>query len=80
MILLGSPGPDFNTKIILFGSYDMAYTGTKNTLKRRRIPSIDLRELNEDRGKFLMLLYTRKDIHSDDWVGLTIDDEFFKRV
>ena len=42
-ILFGKQSYDFNMKIILFGSYDMVYTGTSNTLKRRRIPSIALR-------------------------------------
>ena len=43
-ILLGKPGPDFNTKGIFFGYYAMVYTGTSKKLNRRSIHSIDLRE------------------------------------
>ena len=39
-ILLVNPSPDFNMKRISSGSYAMVYTGTKNTLKIRSIPSI----------------------------------------
>ena len=35
-----------NMKRIFFGSYDMVYTGTKNNVKHRNIPSISLRESN----------------------------------
>ena len=79
-ILLGDPIPCFNMKRIFFGSYSMVYTGKTNTFKRRSIPSIALRESNEDGGHFFVLLYIRKDIHSNDWVKLSIDDEVFKRV
>ena len=65
---------------MFFGSYDMFYTGTTNTLNRRSIPSIALREYNEDEVHFFMSLYTRKDILSDDWVELPIDHEVFKTV
>ena len=51
MILLGKPGPDFNMRIFFFGSYYMVYTVETNTLKRRIIPSIALRESNEDGGR-----------------------------
>ena len=67
-------------KVMFFGSYDMFYTGTTNTLNRRSIPSIALREYNEDEVHFFMSLYTRKDILSDDWVELPIDHEVFKTV
>ena len=53
-ILLGKPSHDFNTKVILFVSYAMVYTGKTNTLKIRRIPSIALREYNEDGGHIFM--------------------------
>ena len=53
-ILLGNPGPDFNMKIIFFGYYVMVYTGTTNTSKIRRIPSISLRESTGDGGHFFM--------------------------
>ena len=65
---MGKPSPDFNLKMNFFGSYAMVYTGTTNTSKRRSISGISLRESNEDRGHFFMLLYTRKDIHSNDWL------------
>ena len=58
----------------------MIYTGTTNTSKRRSIPIIALREYNEDGGQLFISLYTRKDIHSDYWVELSIDYEVVKRV
>ena len=58
----------------------MVYTGTTNKLKRRIIPSFDLRESYEDGRQFFMSLYTRKDIHINDWVEFTIDNEVVKRV
>ena len=42
--LLGKPNPDFNMKF--FGSYAIVYAGTRNTLKRRSITGISLRESN----------------------------------
>ena len=67
-------------KIIVFRSYFMVFTGTTSTSKKKSIPSIVLRESNEDGGQFFMLLYTGKEININDWVKLTIDDEFVKRV
>ena len=58
----------------------MVFTGTTSTSKKKSIPSIVLRESNEDGGQFFMLLYTGKEININDWVKLTIDDEFVKRV
>ena len=51
-ISLRNPSTDFNTKRIFFGYYAMVYTGKTNTLNRRSIYSIDLRESNEDGGQF----------------------------
>ena len=42
-ILLKKSIPDFNMKMVLFGSYAMVYTGTTNTLNRISIPGIALR-------------------------------------
>ena len=67
-------------KILLVGSYDMVYTGKTNTLNRRSIPDIALRESNEDKEQLFMSLCTRKDIHRNDEVELTIDNEFYNRV
>ena len=58
----------------------MVYICTKNTLKRRSIPSIALTESNKDGKYFFMLLYTGKEIHRNDWVELPIEDEVVKRV
>ena len=51
----------------------MVYTGTANTIKYRRIPSLGFRESNEYRGHFFMSIYTVKEIHSKNWVELPID-------
>ena len=77
---MGKPSPDFKMKIIFSGSYAMVYTGITKILKRRSIPSIALRESNEDGGHFFMFIYTGKYIHSDNWVELSIEDGVFKRV
>ena len=67
-------------KIILFGSYAMVYTETKNTMKRRRTPGIALMESNKDVEQLFMLMDTRKYIHSNDWVEFLIGDEVVKRI
>ena len=67
-IFLGKPGTDFNMKIIFFGSYVMVYTGTTITLNRISMPSIALRESNEEGVHFFVSLYTGKEIHSNDWL------------
>ena len=65
---------------ILFGSYYRVYTGATNTPTRRSITSISLKESNEDVGHFFVSLYTGKDIRSNDWLELPIDDKVVKRV
>ena len=44
MIVEGKPNTDFNQYRIVFGSYDLVYTGTRNYMNRRSIPSISLNE------------------------------------
>ena len=58
----------------------MVYTETKNTMKRRRTPSIALMESNEDGEQLFMLMDTGKYIHSNDWVEFLIGDEVVKRI
>ena len=53
-ILLGKPSNGFNMKFFFFESYAMVYTGTTNTLKIQKIPSITLRESNGDGGHFFI--------------------------
>ena len=74
-ILLGSPNSYFNTKRISFGPYAMVYTGTKNNMKRRSIPSIALRKSKKDGESLFIPLYNRKEIHSENWMELPMYDD-----
>ena len=58
----------------------MVYTDKKNTLKISSIHIIALRESHKYGGHFFMSIYTRKEIHSNDWVELPIEYEVVKRV
>ena len=40
---IGKPNVDYNKKILVFGSYEMVFIGTKNTTKRGRVTGITLR-------------------------------------
>ena len=63
-LVTGTPQPDFNKRRVPFGSYIMAYKGTKNDMSARAIPSIALRESNEFRGFYFLSLETGKRFHS----------------
>lgn len=51
MIILGKKLPDMTYKIISFGSYAIAYTGTDKTLKQRGVPEIAKNESKDQGGK-----------------------------
>ena len=74
-IVTGKNRTDMNNKYIAFGSYAMAYTETKNNMKRRSVPAIALNESNEAGGHYFMSLYTGKRIHAEDWDKQPIDDD-----
>ena len=46
MIVKVKPNPYFNQDSIVFGSYDLVYTGTSKYINRRSITSIALNESN----------------------------------
>ena len=77
---IGEKSYDFNMKIIFFEYYAMLYTGTTNTSNIGSIPIFSLRGSNEYGGHLLMLMYTRKNIHSNNWVELPIGNEIVKMV
>lgn len=79
-IVTGKNSPDMNLKRISFGSYAMVYIGTQNNMKRRGVPAIALRESNEAGGHYFMSLYTGKELHSNSWDELPIDDEVIAKV
>ena len=79
-IVIGKHNPDMSRKRINFGAYAMVHIGTTNTMKRRSVPSIALRESNENGGYFFMSLHTGKRLHSNKWDELPIDDEIIKAV
>ena len=78
--MIGRANPDFNHNIIVFGSYAMVFTGTKNNMKARSVPAISLGPSNEWGGHFFMSIYTGKRLHAYSWKELQIDDEVIKRV
>ena len=47
IIVIGKQNPDLNQNIIVFGSYSMVYTGTKDNMKINIVPAIALNESNE---------------------------------
>ena len=47
MIVKRKPNPDFNQESILFGSHVLVYSGTRNEMDRRSIPSISLNESSD---------------------------------
>ena len=50
MIVEGKPNTDINQERIVFGSYALVYTGTRNDTNRRIITSIELNESNNHGG------------------------------
>ena len=66
VIVLGKQKIDINQKIITSRSYVMVYTVIKNTMKRNIVPTILLNESNECGGHNFMLLYSGKNICSDE--------------
>ena len=55
-LVTGAPQPDFNRKRVPFGSYVMAYKGTRNDMSARSTPAIALRESNEFGGFYFLSL------------------------
>ena len=58
----------------------MVYTGTKNDMKRRSVPSIALNESNDCGSRYFMSLYTGKLLHSYQCTELPIDDDVISQV
>ena len=63
MIVEGKSNPKLNHKHIIFGSYAVVYTGTKNDIKRRSVPAITLNKSNDHGGHYFLSLYTGKRLH-----------------
>ena len=74
MIVKGKPNPDFNQERIVFGSYELFYTGTSNGSSIRIIPSIALNESKNHGGHYSMSLYTGKRLHSYEYTKLPIEN------
>ena len=62
-IIDGKTNPDCSRKIIVFGSYALAYTGTKNNMESMVTPGIVLYEANDFDGQYFMSLETGKRFH-----------------
>ena len=75
---MGNPNPDFNMKNFWFLCHSV----------KREYKNLEAQNPNHHSFKgvkwgfrvFLMLIYTEKDIHSDDWVELPIYDDVVKGV
>ena len=79
-IVEGRRKPDFSYKRISFGSYAVAYKGTKNNMTGRGIPAIALRESNDAGGYYFMSLETGERLHCHIWTEEPIDDYIINRV
>ena len=79
-IVLGRHQPDMGRKRIGFGSYAMVHIGTTNNMKRRSVPAIALQESNDNSGYYFMSLFTGRELHSNNWDELPIDEEVIAKV
>ena len=79
-LVTGSPQPNFNKKRVPFGSYVMAYKGTKNDMSARAIPAIALRESNDFGGFYFLSLETGNRFHSKKWDVLPISSQTIDKV
>ena len=43
-IVLGKPNVDYDKKVLVFGFYGIIFIGTNNTMKRKSVPVIDLKD------------------------------------
>ena len=79
-IVKGSSKPNFNYEHLSYGTYVMAYVGTKNNMKARSVPAIALAPSNEWGGFYFMSLLTGKRIHAYKWNALPINNEVINQV
>ena len=79
-IVRGTSKPNFKYEHLSFGTYIMAYVGTKNNMKARSVPAIALTPSNEWGGFYCMSLLTGKRIHAYKWTQLPINDEVIDQV
>ena len=79
-IVQGRPKPDMRCKRIVYGSYAMVHSDTKNNMKARSVPSIALNPSNMHGGHYFMSLYSGKVLHSYNWEEIPINDEVIGRV
>ena len=79
-LVTGTPQPDFNKRRVPFGSYVMAYKGSKNDMSARAIPVIALRESNEFGGFYFHSLETGNKFHSKKWDRLPISSQIIDKV
>ena len=59
-IVDGRGKPRMDIKRIIFGSFAYVFTDTDNTMKTRGVPTIALRQSNENKGYYFMSLETGK--------------------
>ena len=76
----GKSRPDMKYNKVPFGSYALVWVNTTNTMKRRAIPAIALKESNRVGGMYFMSLSSGRRIHSYHWEHLPIPDEVIQRV
>ena len=66
-IFIGGAQADFNSKIIVFGAFPIAYSKNKNDITLRGVPEIALIPSNNQGGKYFMPFLTGKRIHTFHW-------------
>ena len=79
-IMEGIPKLDFNKKMILFGTHELAYIGTSNTIISRATTAAVLMISNEAEGYYSMCKHTGKYIHMYIWNELPINKYVIERV
>lgn len=79
-IVTGKNAPDISRKRIPFGAYAMVRIGTTNSMKRRSVPAIAIKESNSNAGCYFMSLHTGRQIHSNQWEELPIDEDVIRMV
>ena len=80
MIMEGIPKLDLNKKMILFGTDELAYIGTSNTIISRATTAVALMISNDVGGQYSMCIHTGKHIHMYIWNELPINKYVIERV
>mmetsp|Transcript_14843 Transcript_14843/g.21240 ORF Transcript_14843/g.21240 Transcript_14843/m.21240 type:complete len:182 (+) Transcript_14843:1891-2436(+) len=79
-IVLVKSAPDVGGKTICFGQYAMFHFGTKNNMRQQSIKGIALCPSNNKKGYYFMSLCSGREIHSNNWDEMPLDDWAIRQV